>query len=491
MTSYPNYLHETIENLWRNPFAIHEVDPALKKDPYLWISFIRDLPIGLSGLREVPKQILKNQIFFLETKKTILSHSDFIFSNLPEVFKNDKDIVLDNINKKAKKDENYVMAFFEEEIPEKFKQDYDVILLMMSKITKNTPVLTSFLKEANNPLLRNPNFILDCLKVNERFINFFIHRIEASFKSDKKFMLDAIEINHKAIEYASAELKEDRDFLIKAIQKNPQLKYERYFPRDIKTDPEVENYGDKITIIKVPSLPLYLNFQAEINKEEIIQFKETILEVAKRIKASKLPNFSKALAGELYVGDKPFFKKNYMVNVSSGASASYDLLDRCIYFYTDHDQSLGDAIRDLSHEFGHRYHHTVVKNGMNNERVRDLYKEVRFSCKLPQIGDPLSDLREDWWNVKRGSESEYYLSKIEKVQGWKEDKFIYINDEGLEKTFSQQQINDLISCPSQYGSKSHEEWFAEMCNLINFNKVKPNQKTLVDRLIQILEEETI
>jgi len=486
-----NYLHETINKLWANPHYIHEVSEDLKKDPYLWVSYVREIPYGFQRIDNVPESILKNKTFFEEIKKTILSEDkDFYFKSLPDVFKQDKEIVLTAI-KKAK-DEDRVLDLFESEegIKEKFKQDYDVILLMVSKITKNTSVLIALLKEANSPLLRNPNFILDCLKVNDRVSSFF-SRIDPSLKSNKKFMLDAIEINHKALEYVDVSLKNDRDFLIKAIQKNPQLKYERYLPIDVKTDPEVQNYGDKITIIKIPSLPLYLNFQAEINKEEVIQFKETILEVAKKIKASKLPNFSKALTGELYVGDKPFFKKNYKINVSGVAIASYDPLDKSIYFYTDHDPSLADAIRDLAHEFAHRYHHTVVKNGMNNERIKDLYKEVKFSCKLPEIGDPLSDLREDWWNVKRGSESEYYLSKIQKVQGWKEDKFIYINDEGLEKTFSQQQINDLISCPSQYGSTNVEEWFAEMCNLINFNKVKPNQKTLVDRLIQILEEETI
>jgi hypothetical protein len=164
------------------------------------------------------------------------------------------------------------------------------------------------------------------------------------------------------------------------------------------------------------------------------------------------------------------------------AAASYNPFKDVMYCYTD---TLGGVfVSDTLHELGHKYHNSIVKKGFYNENIIQFYLQTISTCELPKIGDPLSDLREDWWNVKMSSENDYYLTKIER------DTYIYMNDMGNTKTFPKSKILDLIGCPSEYGKTTVLEWFAELCNLINLNKVKPSQKLIAEKFIQILEDET-
>ena len=210
------------------------------------------------------------------------------------------------------------------------------------------------------------------------------------------------------------------------------------------------------------------------------------------IKASKVPNFNKALVGEIIIGDKDFLKRNYSFSASEKALGAYNAQEKRIYYYKDRSDPSEKLTLILIHELGHKFHNIVIKKGMDNQKIFDLYKSKETTCELPQIGDSLSDLREDWWSVKMSSENEFFLSEIVAGQGFgAQDTYIYVNDIGEEKKFNKKQILKLINCPSEYGSESLEEWFAEMCVLITLNKVKPSQKLIADRFIQILEEETI
>ena len=50
---------------------------------------------------------------------------------------------------------------------------------------------------------------------------------------------------------------------------------------------------------------------------------------------------------------------------------------------------------------------------------------------------------------------------------------------------------ELLNCASEYGTRNHKEFVAELCTLITLNKVKPSMQKLADDFIQVLEKERI
>ena len=244
--------------------------------------------------------------------------------------------------------------------------------------------------------------------------------------------------------------------------------------------------------IKTPNVPMYLSFQNNTTKEELLKFKTIFKDTVKLIKASKVPNFRKALTGEIIIGDKDFLKRNYNFSSSEKSLGAYNVNEQRIYYYKDRSDPSEKLTLILIHELGHKFHNMVIKNGMDNEKIINLYQTKDTTCELPKIGDPLSDLREDWWSVRMSSKDEFFLSEIVAGQGWgSQDTYIYVNDIGEEKKFNKTQILKLLNCASEYGSENVAEWFAEMCVLITLNKVKPSQKLIANKFIQILEEDSI
>ena len=424
----------------------------------------------------MPVSIRKNKIFFKKIKEYILSRNVIYDDFLTEEFLDDKDIILKDI-------ETTVGGKLDvwNSMSKRLKNDPDIIFKLFSVLESwNIPFFLKKLREIDSFVLKNSKFILNVFSLNP--LSSILENVDPILLADEDFMLKAIEIHPMAFGYTNERLRNDRDFQIKAIKKNPLLKADNYIPREVRTDPEVKNIGDKITVIKAPYLPMYLNFQTEITKEDTLFFKKNIKAVLQIAKTSKLPKFSKALTGDLYVGDKPFFKKNFgRQDIPELAAASYEIQRDVIFYYTDTPSA--DFVRDILHEIGHKYHNTMIKNGMRNEEFFKLWADSVNTCELPQIGDPLSDLREDWWSVRTSSENEYYLRQIVN------DEYIYVNNQGLQKKFNKRKIVELVGCPSQYGSTNFVEWFAEMCNLINLGLVRSAQKRLADKFLELVVQE--
>lgn len=398
----------------------------------------------------------------------------------PPSFRDDKDIVLKAVTEDY---EQYT------HVSDRLKKDKDVIATTL----KNTPAfyIKDVLRWMNfnkNPLSKNKDFLLDIMKENPRF--FFL--VDLSFRKDRKFMLEAIKINHNFYNYADESLKEPLmmangtikyyGFINDAIHANPAVRYLN-IPEEVAKNPyNIESQAgmwiQRVTI-KHPYLPLHLTFLT-INKNDLLEFKENLKLVTSLIKKSKIPNFGKVLKDNIYIANKENLKKFFLLEDLDNTSALYSKnLDDIFYVMP----SKSSSIYDLVHEFGHKYHNTMIKDGMENETISSFYEKLHSStCELPKIGDPLSNLREDWWNVKMATD-EFYLSNIDGKN------YIYKNEQGVEKVLSYEKIKELIICPSQYGSKSLEEWFAEMCALITLNKVKASMQKLADDFIQVLERE--
>jgi hypothetical protein len=244
------------------------------------------------------------------------------------------------------------------------------------------------------------------------------------------------------------------------------------------------NIGDEIYII-IPQIPnLYLAFAYNTTKEEIKQFKADMLESANKIKASPIRNFSEILNnGKIFIGDSRHFYLFHKIYIpDTHTRAFYDHDKKEIFYITDKEEVKAQRPATIIHELAHKFHHLILKDGFENKKILELYSESkRGICELPKIGDPLSNLREDWWTVRTASD-EFYL----KEKDWVD--FTYENDKGEKKKFTRKQIENLIACPSEYSAKNEREFFAEMCVLITLNKVKPSQKALAERFLQIVEE---
>jgi hypothetical protein len=230
---------------------------------------------------------------------------------------------------------------------------------------------------------------------------------------------------------------------------------------------------------------------SSVKKDKVMSLKTQIHLALKKIENSP---FKKALLNSsVSIGTIPALKnEGFRISDPEAVASYYRLLDHITYIIDSKGESKsGDRppYQSLIHEFGHRYHYTQMINGYKNQSIIDLYTKAMVSqeqCyidQLPKIGDPLSNLREDWWNVKMGSEN-YVLSKIEN------DIYTYISDQGNVLEFNRASILKRITCPSKYGAKNVEEFFAEMVTLIILGLVKPSQKILADKFMQIVEQES-
>lgn len=405
----------------------------------------------------------------------------------PPSLQDDKDIVLKAVAYDGKQ---YLHA------SDRLKEDKDVIITSLKNTDKFfLDKVLRWTNFNNLPLSKDKDLLLDIIKENPHF---FFH-VDLAYRKDRKFMLNAIKINHNFYTYADKSLKEPSlyaggtikyyGFIDDAIKANPAVRY-LDIPKEVSKSPynvefNVEldrgGYLQRVTI-KHPYLPLHLTF-LNISKNDLLEFKENLKTVTTLIKKSKIPNFGKVLKDNIYISDKEKLKKYFLLGDLDNTSALYSKnLDDIFYVMP----SKSSSIYDLVHEFGHKYHSTMIKDGMDNETISSFYEKLHSNtCELPKIGDPLSNLREDWWNVKMATD-EFYLSNIDK-----DKNFIYKNEQDVQKVIDYEKVKELIICPSQYGSQSLEEWFAEMCALITLNKVKASQQMIANQFIQILKQETI
>jgi hypothetical protein len=322
-------------------------------------------------------------------------------------------------------------------------------------------------------------------------------KLKLSF--DKSWELSSIISSYeREIKKRSPYAKNDKAILIKHSE------FLNNFAREIEkikiTDTEIvenkmtwgEAVDQEITIVMQREPNLKIKIISPVSMDDLLGFKKNILRAIGGIKASPISKFYKAVKGNLIVGTDRDIKEQTGIEAPSSVSALFDYKTDDIIYFMDIApmQPQRDIYSTLIHEFAHRFHHNHIKGGLRNPKIRTLYvqafrsEEQCYLDQLPKIGDPLSNLRENWWSVKMASE-EWILSEIT------DKSYIYKNYDGELKYLDKKDILRRITCPSQYGAKNEGEFFAEMCTLITLGLVKPSQKLIADKFMQIVEQESI
>ena len=225
-----------------------------------------------------------------------------------------------------------------------------------------------------------------------------------------------------------------------------------------------------------------------------MQYRGALFKAINHIKNSP---FKKVLANsEIIIGTRSALNsQGYSYSGSKAIALYWHRKDKISYPITKEGESIaGEEIASayitLIHELGHRYHYRMMPRGYFNPYIMDLYEEAKrpkeqcYLDQLPKIGDSLSNLREDWWSVKKASD-DYLLTSIFR------NTYTYTNSKGDVKEIQKKDILKRITCPSQYGSKDHTEFFAEMFTLITLGLVKPSQKPVADKFMEIVNRESI
>jgi hypothetical protein len=183
-----------------------------------------------------------------------------------------------------------------------------------------------------------------------------------------------------------------------------------------------------------------------------------------------------------------------MYEEGSAVIAFFDPTIDMVFYNLDNTSTNTHTVYEtLIHELAHRLHDVFIKNGLENEDITKLYAKATNSveeCRLgkfPKIGDPLSNLnvdKENNWSkfVYKKANTEFYL---EEIRG---NDFVYRNNIGQEKTLSKNLIMQMIKCPSIYGSKNRQEFFAEMCTMITLGVVKPNQEMMANVFMSLVKK---
>ncbi len=250
----------------------------------------------------------------------------------------------------------------------------------------------------------------------------------------------------------------------------------------------------EIVIQQVPSLNL--KFLSQVTMDNLINFKTNILKAVDRIKTSPISKLHKAVTGDLIIATDKDIQKEYGIKKTKTAIAFYSQNHQIVVYYIDETQNVDkrEIYISLIHEFGHKFHDKFMKAGFGSTAVKVLYLEAMKSTEqcyldqLPKIGDPLSNLREDWWTVRMSSE-DYVLTEIQKSNLG--IKYVYTNTEGKTMQIDKKDILKLITCPSQYGAKNELEFFAEMVTLITLGLVKPSQQVIADKFMDIINKYSI
>lgn len=250
--------------------------------------------------------------------------------------------------------------------------------------------------------------------------------------------------------------------------------------------PSHEEYSKYFLEVKTTQ-GIRLNFVLPITQDQIQDFKKNLDLASEWIskspvnKASKNRFLDTLSFSDIYIGT------HKDLGGHSDNIATYDPFGGRIDYYLD-SQSDKPPYITLIHELAHKFHDEGFGYRNTETAFYELYYWANYGeqleCKhfmLPKIGDPLSNLREDWWTVRLSSK-DYILTKIEN------DIFTYGNSEGKTIELTKKDISKRIRCPSNYGSYDAEEYFAEMVTLITLGKVKPSQKELAKKFLSLIRK---
>jgi hypothetical protein len=257
----------------------------------------------------------------------------------------------------------------------------------------------------------------------------------------------------------------------------------------MNTMSDIEYGSDRLKAVVIEVDGIKISIQSLITEKDIEFFKAQLSLAGKYISQSPIHSFKKVLSSVFIdLGSHADLYQKY--NQSKNTVAVYKGKTKSIGFFFDSIKS-HPAYITLIHELAHQFHHTLIKNSFGNKVILALFKRATNSkrqCELftlPKIGDPLSNLRESWWAVKKGSRDEYLLTKI--IRG----VYYYENGKGDDTIFTKEEIIEMLACPSEYGASNAEEFFAEMVTLITLGLVKPSQQLIADKFMKIIEQDSI
>ena len=296
-----------------------------------------------------------------------------------------------------------------------------------------------------------------------------------------------------------------------------------------------------------------LNYRGYKRQEiELLYFHiiKAIQKIEKSIFKNVLPK------SKIAIGTRQGIRKQYQTGpLKKNALAFYISTFKKIFIMTDIETKGKDVLwSSIIHEYGHHLHELL--GGKADEELYLLYDMVRDTERfkdrwqldnhgirkqddldpvwdyekrqipippskpnkiwnLPEIGDPLSDLRLNNWSVlspeliekSTYDSSEYILTNIEpereEYARQKKDYggggryrwvvtpglYTYTNIEtGETIELSSKYVKERVALPSEYGSKSMGEFVAEMFALVVTGTAKKNQKWVVAEFIKIVKK---
>jgi len=247
---------------------------------------------------------------------------------------------------------------------------------------------------------------------------------------------------------------------------------------------------------KIGGFDSYISIESPVTEEQIKLFITHFKKAVAHIQASPIRFFEEVLKDSIYpiitLGSFEDIMRNWRGKerdaVASYASWAND--EGMVFYYTD-GLARANIYISLIHEFAHKYHYIrIMDGGYNNEFFKKLYRSATrgtqkcYTNLLPKIGDSLSDLREDWWNIssKVSSDDDYILTSITQYE------YIYETKDGKTIPILKESVLERITCPSRYGATDHKEFFAEMITLITLGLVKPNQQVIANKFMEGLAE---
>jgi len=448
-------------------------------------------------------------------------NESLIFAILPHIgmsLKSDKEFVLEILRDPENKE---VFSTFYQSLPPITFYDKEVLLLVAKKspqdlklVDKMDSSVATMIVQKNGLALeylslkirKDKNVVREAIKQNPLALKF----TDKNLKLDKDLVKEAFMLNSESFEFAGDSVKEDKEFIKELYAINPIVL--DYVPLATKKEyllkeegiliEEEEIYYAKTKTkilqeaVKIKYNSLTLLFLSDLKFNDLILLKKYLYASLNLIENSPLHGFKNIILNKtLYFLDTATFKlfTGETFKISGRWNAFFENKSKRIYFIIDQDGSMRgveSAVTTIIHEFAHQFHNTKIKNGYFNTEFYDLYKMAtsKTDCtlaQLPKIGDLLSELNYDqsrrkWWWTVTSSNEDFVLTKIIK------NEYIYEDGEGHKVVLDKSDLLKMIKCPSQYGSSDVYEFFAEMTTLITANKVKPNQRAIADKFLEIV-----
>ena len=250
--------------------------------------------------------------------------------------------------------------------------------------------------------------------------------------------------------------------------------------------------------IKLDSITL--RFENRVELSDILLFKSALNMAIAKIERSPVSQFKKTLL------DLKMDVKLTIPNDIDDSIAYYvPGMDR-IDFMIDRIRSYTEPviIGLIIHELAHRFHHLYIKDGSMNEELIELYNKAIMGefcnySKKPEIGDPLTDLNvnekgEEYRtvkNIKMVNPNNFVLKDIRIFRHFPEmtvakSLYVYENSDGDTIEIDEADMSRIMKCPSIYARENSREFFAEMLTLITMYKVKPSQKLIAEKFLEII-----